>query len=56
MMRLLSSVRVAVLAVAIAAGCSSSEPTGPKQDLSDQQKQQVKELQEQRNKEWGGTK
>lgn len=45
------------LAVALSAGgCGSTEPTGPKQTLSEQDKQQIKELDEQREQEWGPAK
>jgi hypothetical protein len=33
-------------------GCGDA-PTGPKTELTDEEKQQVQELNEQRNKEWG---
>ena len=42
-------------ATAVALGCGSSEPTGPKENLDDKQKQQVKDLNQQRQDEWGGT-
>jgi len=42
----------AVLALLIAAGCGGSPPQ-PKTDLSEQEKQQVRELNEQRMDEWG---
>jgi outer membrane biogenesis lipoprotein LolB len=34
-------------------GCGGESSTPPKQDLSEQDKQQIKELQEQRTQEWG---
>jgi len=49
--------RLALIAsvTALAVGCGSSEPTGPKETLSDKEKQQVKDLNQQRQDEWGGT-
>jgi hypothetical protein len=43
-------------AVLIAAGCGDSSDTAPKQTLNEVEQKQVKELQEQRQKEWSGTK
>lgn len=49
--------RVLVLAAAVAAvGCGSSEPTGPKENLSEKEKQQIRELNEQRQQEWSPAK
>ncbi|MBN9122060.1 MAG: hypothetical protein J0I06_23450 [Planctomycetes bacterium] len=44
-----------VSVVAVTIGCGSSEPTGPKENLNDKEKQQVKDLQQQRRDEWGST-
>lgn len=41
--------------VAAVVGCGSPDPTGPKENLSDQDKQQVKDLNQQRQDEWGTT-
>lgn len=46
---------VVVLALVVA-GCGSSKDIPPKQTLSEKEKQQVKELNEQREQEWGGPK
>lgn len=43
------------IVAALAVGCSNTEPTGPKETLSDKEKQQVKELNQQRQSEWGST-
>lgn len=43
------------IVAALAVGCGSSEPTGPKETLSDKEKQQVKDLNDQRQSEWGST-
>jgi hypothetical protein len=43
-----------VTAGAVATGCGSSEPTGTKENLDDKGKQQVKDLNQQRQDEWGG--
>ena len=40
---------------AVAIGCGNSEPTGPKENLGDKDKQQIKELNQQRQSEWGST-
>jgi hypothetical protein len=48
--------RCALLALATAlvtAGCGPSEPTGPKETLTDKEKQQIEELNKQRQEEWG---
>jgi len=51
------SLRLALLATLLAvAGCAQSEPEGPKKDLGDKEKQQIKELNEQRASEWASTK
>lgn len=43
-------------AVVVAAGCGSSEPTtGPKETITEPEKQQVKDLNQQRQEEWGST-
>ncbi len=42
--------------VLFAGGCGPSEPTGPKEELNDKEKQQVKDLNEQRKEEWKNTK
>jgi hypothetical protein len=39
----------------LAAGCSSKESEAPKVDLSEKEKQQIRELNEQRASEWGST-
>lgn len=44
------------IAFASGSGCSNSGTTAPKADLSEQEKQQVRELNEQRASEWGSTK
>ena len=53
-----TSWRFGVLALAVglwfAAGCGSEPATTPKLELSEQEKQQLKQLDEQRQKEWGG--
>jgi uncharacterized lipoprotein YmbA len=36
------------------AGCGSGAPTAPKVELSEQEKQQIQELNAQRQREWGG--
>jgi hypothetical protein len=41
---------------AFIAGCGQSESAAPKKDLSDKEKQQIKELNEQRASEWASTK
>jgi len=43
-------------AVFAISGCGESESTAPKQDLNEKEKQQVRELNEQRAQEWGSTK
>ena len=35
--------------------CGSNAPTAPKLELSEQEKKQVQELNEHRQKEWGGS-
>lgn len=52
------TLRSAVLALAAVAatGCGKSEPAGPKETLNEKEKQQVQDLQDQRQQEWGGTK
>jgi hypothetical protein len=42
--------------VLAAAGCGNNSDTAPKQTLNEVEQKQVKELQEQRQKEWSGTK
>jgi hypothetical protein len=42
-------------ATAVAVGCGSSEPTGTKETINDKEKQQVKDLHQQRQEEWGST-
>ena len=37
-------------------GCAQSESAAPKKDLTDKDKQQIKELNEQRASEWASTK
>ena len=52
-------VRVAAVLVlaALAGACGKTEPTeGPKPSLSEDEKQQVNDLKEQRQKEWNSTK
>jgi hypothetical protein len=44
------------LAALVAAGCSDSEPTGLKESLNAKEQQQLKELGQQRQQEWGNTK
>jgi PBP1b-binding outer membrane lipoprotein LpoB len=46
---------LALFAPLFAAGCGSSEPTGPKENLNDKDKQQIEELNEQRQDEWKTT-
>ena len=36
------------------AGCGTRAPTAPKLELSEQEQKQVQELNEHRQKEWGG--
>lgn len=43
-------------ATLLIAGCGSAESNTPKKDLSDKEKQQIKELNEQRASEWASTK
>ena len=45
----------AVLLLAIA-GCGGGETAAPKKDLSEKEKQQIRELNEQRASEWASTK
>jgi hypothetical protein len=46
-----------VFFAAIVPGCGSDpEPTGPKETLTDKEKQQVQELNKQRQDEWSSTK
>lgn len=47
-------VPVALVALVLA-GCGSNEARDPKQTLSEKEQKQVKELQQQRQDEWGGT-
>jgi hypothetical protein len=47
---------IMVPAVLVAAGCGNSSDTAPKQTLNDVEQKQVKELHDQRQKEWSGTK
>lgn len=57
MTRLAAAFVLAVLATLAGGGCGSSEPTnGPKETITEEQKQQVIDLQQQRQKEWSGTK
>jgi PBP1b-binding outer membrane lipoprotein LpoB len=44
-----------LLAAVFASGCGSSDPTGPKENLTDADKQQVEELNQQRQDEWKTT-
>lgn len=41
------------VAAALAAGCGSDSGTQPKTTLSEQEKQQLKDLDQQRQDEWG---
>jgi len=51
------SIRLALLAALLAvAGCAQSESEAPKKDLGEKEKQQIKELNEQRASEWASTK
>ncbi len=46
-----------VLAPIVALGCGSDpEPTGPKETLTEKEKQQVQDLNKQRQDEWSSTK
>lgn len=48
---------VVVLAPVVAIGCGSDpEPTGPKETLTEKEKQQVQDLNKQRQEEWSSTK
>jgi len=37
-------------------GCGGSEPSAPKKDLNDKDKEQIRQLNEQRASEWSSTK
>ena len=50
--RLLFIVPAALFAVVFVLGCGSDD-TAPKQSLSEIEKQQIKELNQQRQEEWG---
>ncbi len=46
--------RAPVVALLLAAaGCGKAEPTGPRSDVTEKDLQQVKELNQQRQDEWG---
>lgn len=48
-----------VCGAAIAFGviaCNDTKSTGPKETLTEQEKQQIKDLNKQRSEEWGSTK
>jgi hypothetical protein len=46
---------LAGLVVAFFVGCGNSEPTAAKETLSDKDKEQLKQLNQQRQDEWGST-
>jgi len=50
-------ITIAIVAISAAAlgGCGGTTETGPKQELNEKDKQQVKDLNEQRSDEWKGT-
>jgi hypothetical protein len=51
------AVRLAGLLMLLAAvGCGERETAAPKKDLSEKEKQQIRELNEQRATEWASTK
>jgi hypothetical protein len=57
--RFMLSLRVARLLLVVmlfVVGCGESESSKPKTDLSDKEKQQIRELNEQRASEWASTK
>lgn len=45
-----------VAACLFVAGCGNDDPTGPKTSLDDKEKQQIEELNQQRESEWGPSK
>ena len=45
-----------LVAVISFAGCGGAETAAPKKDLSEKEKQQIRELNEQRASEWASTK
>ena len=48
--------RTCLLAMTIIAGCTESENAVPKKDLTDKDKEQIRQLNEQRASEWSSTK
>jgi hypothetical protein len=55
-MRLATTVWIFIAAASLCAGCSKKEVEAPKKDLSERDKQQIRELNEQRAQEWASTK
>jgi len=45
-----------LLALLTVIGCTGAESSGPKKDLTDKDKEQIRQLNEQRASEWSSTK
>lgn len=50
-----TTIAIFSLSAAVFAGCGGTTESGPKQELTEPEKQQVKDLNEQRSDEWKGT-
>jgi hypothetical protein len=53
MPRIATRCALGALLALVVAGCGKSEPTGPKESITDTEKQQIQDLNDQRHDEWG---